>query len=141
MKILALMMTLGTLFQIVKLIIDEQIDMKKKQRTERLRDTMQETINHIIERCALAGGVTVDEIKAKNRKREIVIARQLAAYKIRKRFGNLVTWKRIASELNLKNHATVIHGFNAIESALQTNDQFVIPVMDRYNETEINQAA
>lgn len=52
----------------------------------------------------------------KTRKREIVYARQMAMYLIRKNLGSFIPLSEIGKKFGDKNHATILHGIRQIEN-------------------------
>ena len=67
-------------------------------------------------------GVTVDSLKAKTRKREIVVARQVAMY-FAKEYTNL-SLKSIGFHFGSRDHSTVIHALTAVSDQMDTDRKF-----------------
>ncbi len=66
--------------------------------------------------------VTVDSLKAKTRKREIVIARQVAMY-FAKEYTNL-SLKSIGFHFGNRDHSTVIHALTSVNDLMYTDRKF-----------------
>lgn len=72
--------------------------------------------------------VSVDEIKSKTRKKEIVIARQVAMY-----FAKIYTnhsLKVIGYHFGGRDHSTVIHAMHSVEDMIETDSRFKNSVED-----------
>jgi len=67
-------------------------------------------------------GVTIDSLKAKTRKREIVVARQVAMY-FAKEYTNL-SLKSIGFHFGSRDHSTVIHALTAVSDQMDTDRKF-----------------
>jgi chromosomal replication initiator protein len=66
--------------------------------------------------------VTVDSLKAKTRKREIVVARQVAMY-FAKEYTNL-SLKSIGYHFGNRDHSTVIHALTSVSDMMDTDRKF-----------------
>jgi chromosomal replication initiator protein len=62
--------------------------------------------------------VSFETLKSKTREREIVFARQLAMYLIKKRTG--LTFKKVGQLFN-RDHTTAIHAVTSIENYIETD--------------------
>jgi chromosomal replication initiator protein len=67
-------------------------------------------------------GVTVDSLKAKTRKREIVVARQVAMF-FAKEYTNL-SLKSIGYHFGNRDHSTVIHALTSVSDLMDTDRKF-----------------
>ncbi|MBX9851003.1 MAG: chromosomal replication initiator protein DnaA [Cytophagaceae bacterium] len=67
-------------------------------------------------------GVTVESLKAKTRKREIVVARQVAMY-FAKEYTNL-SLKSIGYHFGNRDHSTVIHALTSVSDLMDTDRKF-----------------
>ncbi|HEY8400847.1 MAG TPA: chromosomal replication initiator protein DnaA [Cytophagaceae bacterium] len=67
-------------------------------------------------------GVTVESLKAKTRKREIVIARQVAMY-FAKEYTNM-SLKSIGYHFGNRDHSTVIHALTSVNDLMDTDRKF-----------------
>lgn len=65
-------------------------------------------------------GFTAEKILERSRKRDIVFARQLIAYYLRKQCG--LTWSRIGIMLGDRDHTTAIHCVQAINDLIFSDD-------------------
>lgn len=79
------------------------------------------TTNRIIETVARHYGITVNEIKGKKRRKEIVNPRQVAMYLARELTD--LSFPKIGEEFGNKNHSTVIHAYEKIHEALTSNEE------------------
>lgn len=75
--------------------------------------TNDDVITTVAEKC----GVTTDAMKGRNRAQEIVMPRQIAMYLMREETG--ASLAEIGRALGGRDHTTVIHGIEKIESRLQ----------------------
>jgi chromosomal replication initiation ATPase DnaA len=73
-------------------------------------------------------GITRNRLMEKNRSDDLVIARYLVMYLLRKHTGS--GYKKIGAYFN-KNHATVIHGVRQIETAIKINDKTVLNLLQK----------
>jgi chromosomal replication initiator protein len=67
-------------------------------------------------------GVTVESLKSKTRKREIVVARQVAMY-FAKEYTNL-SLKSIGYHFGNRDHSTVIHALTSVNDLMDTDRKF-----------------
>lgn len=86
-------------------------------------------VNNIVSAVAEACGVTVEEITSLSRKREIVVARQLAMSEVRRQSG--FSTGAVGRIFN-RDHATVIYSCSAIEKAKSVHDPYLMGVLDNY---------
>ena len=78
-----------------------------------------------------ATALSINEIINGGRKREIVVARQIAMYLIRLHCGH--TLKSIGEMFNL-HHASVIHSIRSVTDGLLVNDQVTCDTLRKVNE-------
>ena len=105
-----------------------EIDMNKKRTF-----TRQEEAEMIIADVCRASEIEVDELKSKSRKREFVIARQIAVYLIVERFNHALTWSRIGKIVGI-HHSTAIHCHKVISQGIAVSDRLVMNIINRMNE-------
>jgi chromosomal replication initiation ATPase DnaA len=67
--------------------------------------------------------ITLDQIKSKSRKREHVLARQIAMVYFKEKTD--YSLKRIGSLFENRDHSTVIHAIQAIQNLLDTDKKFI----------------
>ena len=72
--------------------------------------------------------VTIELLKAKTRKREIVVARQVAMY-LAKEFTNM-SLKAIGYHFGNRDHSTVIHAISTVNDMMDTDQQFYATMQD-----------
>lgn len=65
-------------------------------------------------------GLTEDEILARTRRRDIVHARQLLIYALRKKYNH--SWSEIGRKIGY-DHTTIIHNYNTVSDYLSYNDE------------------
>lgn len=81
-------------------------------------------------------GVQENKVREKNRKKEVVIARQVAMY-----LSKVLTQsslKTIGLHFGGRDHSTVIHAFNSVEEDIKSNEQFKDTVNSIKNKIEIS---
>lgn len=78
------------------------------------------TPTRIIETVARYYGITVADIKGKKRRKEIVNPRQVGMYLTRELTD--LSFPKIGEEFGNKNHSTVIHAYEKIHDALESNE-------------------
>jgi len=66
-------------------------------------------------------GITIDQLREKTRKREIVIARYICFYIARN--NGLGSLKFIGKGLNNFDHSTILHGITLVDDLIQANDK------------------
>lgn len=102
----------------------------KSEKIMKKAQTMKFTIDEIVFSVSEITGVSVKQLKSKSRKREYVVPRQFAMYKIKKAF-NSMTWKSISGIFN-RHHTTAIYAFHEVESKLSVNDEYIKFLFDSY---------
>ena len=85
-------------------------------RTSKLQPT---SAKRIVDKVAKYYSLTPDELKSKSRVAHIKNARQVAMFLLQKELSLSTT--KIATEVGVKDHSTVMHGINKIESDLKLN--------------------
>lgn len=78
--------------------------------------------NHIVSAVANHYGVTVADMKSPSRKREFVMARQMAMYLIRVCTGYSLL--KIGQFFGDRNHATILHGIECITNLPPHDNQY-----------------
>jgi chromosomal replication initiator protein len=73
-------------------------------------------------------GVSIDLLKAKTRKREIVVARQVAMY-LAKEYTNM-SLKSIGFHFGNRDHSTVIHAISTVNDMMDTDAKFLTQMED-----------
>lgn len=97
------------------------IDMRKFFILYKDESSGPKTRPEIQQKAAELFGITVEELKSKTRKGEVVKARQLCMW-----YEKLNTKHSLASigfEYGGKDHATVLHAHKAIENMIETKDE------------------
>ena len=92
-----------------------------------LKDIVQEihtevSIDYIQKTVANHYGIASDDLKSKSRKKELVVARQVAMY-FSKQYTNH-SLKSIGHYFGGRDHSTVIHALQAVSNALDTEPHF-----------------
>lgn len=75
-------------------------------------------------------GVEVDEIISQSRKQDLVMLRYLCMYLSRKITFHSVT--HIGKVLGGRDHTSVLHGLERFQNLLQTKDDWVLVIWDKY---------
>jgi chromosomal replication initiator protein len=83
-------------------------------------------------------GVTIEQMKDKTRKREIVIARQVAMY-FAKEYTNM-SLKSIGSHFGGRDHSTVIHALTSVSDLMDTDKKFRATMQDLIKKIKIKSA-
>lgn len=81
------------------------------------------TIEEVAEKVTTCLFLSIDKLKEKNRKRELVIARQIVGYICTKLLSIPHTREAVGRYLDV-DHATVIHGNKAIANLIDTDPEF-----------------
>jgi chromosomal replication initiator protein len=81
------------------------------------------TIDWIQAECASHYNVTVTELKSRNRKKEIALARQSAMYLAK--MHTSISVKAIAEAFGGKDHSTVVHAAKSIDNKLKVDSNLV----------------
>ena len=96
-----------------------------------------DAMERIIEDVALVTNISVQEIKARRRKTEILLARQLSMYMIYetiyKKIPESVSLQQIRSHMG-KDHATVLHSVRVINDYIDTKNKHVMQILDVLND-------
>ncbi len=85
-------------------------------------DDMPLTIDDILDRVCRTYDVTVNAVKGRSRKKELVQPRQLAMYLANKYTNIPVT--RIGKLIGSRDHSTVLHGISKVEEAIVSDKAF-----------------
>ncbi len=93
---------------------------------EKFPDNKNNSLNSILKTIAKHCSVSIDEIKSKKRDKNIVMARQIAFYVLKKTTS--YSFQAIGSMIGGRNHTTVMHAFNKIDS-LKEQDYQVAPIL------------
>ena len=93
------------------------------------------SIEFIQQSCADYYGIQVEDLKAKTRKKEIVIARQVAMY-FSKEFTNH-SLKSIGYHFGGRDHSTVIHAVQAINDLMETDPSFRNAIQEQKKQFKI----
>lgn len=86
------------------------------------------TLNHILTLCAVAFGVSVEDIKGKCRKKEIVKARHAAAFLIKQH--TRLTLELIGEQLGGRDHTSILHAVNCVKDSIKCQDNHIYPYME-----------
>jgi len=88
------------------------------------QETVQITVDEITAIVCKYFDVTIEKVKAKTRKREIVLARQFAMYFTKLNTG--MSLSDIGKYFGGRDHTTVIHSRETIKDLIAGNNEFVI---------------
>lgn len=134
---LAITSTFFTIGIIANLIIQDLNQIDKQIKEESMKQSLNDGIKEIIERVEFVTGISFEMMKTRSRKREIVIARQVATYKLRSEFGEIMTWQRIADMFNQANHTSPIHGYKTVKNCIETKDPLISKVLENYESADL----
>jgi chromosomal replication initiator protein len=79
-------------------------------------------------------GIPPEELTNKRRDKKTVLARHVAIYLLREGYG--CSLSEIGKELGNRNHATILHGYDKVASALSTNPHLsdqIVEIRERLN--------
>jgi len=85
-------------------------------------------IDYIMKFVSEYFGVTIEQMKDKTRKREIVVARQVSMY-FAKEYTNM-SLKSIGSNFGNRDHSTVIHAIQSVNDLMDTDKKFNSTMQD-----------
>lgn len=105
--------------------IDMRLVERVLQRAVKM-DDMPLTVDDILERVCRHYEVTPNAVKGRSRKREFLLPRQLAMYLSRK-YTNIPA-SRIGRMIGSRDHSTVLHSIELIETRLKSDKAFVAEV-------------
>ena len=83
----------------------------------RVNKTQASTPHHIVSEVAKYYDLTLDEMRSKSRVRHIKDARQVAMYLLSEELS--ISTNKIAVEVGVKDHSTVMHGIKRIKDNLK----------------------
>jgi len=75
--------------------------------------------------------ITPEKMIGRSRVKEVVEARQLYYYIVKKVLRIGISLQHLANTLN-QNHATVLHGINNINNMIETKDQRILTLLNKY---------
>ncbi len=102
---------------------DITIDLAKNIVDKFVKNTKQElSIEYILKVSCDHFDVSVEMIKSKSRKREIVQVRQIAMYFSKKMTKNSLT--SIGAQIGNKDHATVLHSCKTVDNLIETDKRY-----------------
>ncbi len=81
------------------------------------------SIESVVKAVARNYSIAVSDLKSKNRNKELVIARQVAFYMMKKLTG--VSLQTMGESLGKRDHSTVFHALNKIEFLKKSNPSFL----------------
>lgn len=96
-----------------------------------IRITLKTDAERVIRDVAIRFGVSVKQVKSRSRKREVVDARHLAMYLIRK--SSKMSLKSIGEFFGSRDHTTVLHSLQSVQDQMDVDcdyNGFVIQLQD-----------
>lgn len=75
-----------------------------------------------VKKVCKQNGVTIEQVKGKSRKREIVDARFIIAYFLVKYYG--MTQEATAKKVKVKNHSSIFNAIKQVENLIITDQNF-----------------
>jgi chromosomal replication initiator protein len=108
---------------------DIDLDLAKQALSNIVQDIdVEVNIDYIQKYISTYFNVSIDLLKAKTRKREIVVARQVAMY-IAKEYTNM-SLKSIGCHFGNRDHSTVIHAISTVNDMMDTDIKFLSTMED-----------
>ncbi len=108
---------------------DIDLDLAKEALSNIVQDIdVEVNIDYIQKYVSNYFDVSIDNLKAKTRKREIVVARQVAMY-LAKEFTNM-SLKSIGYHFGNRDHSTVIHAITTVNDMMDTDAKFLSTMED-----------
>lgn len=108
---------------------DIDLDLAKQALSNIVQDIdVEVNIDYIQKYVSNYFDVTIENLKAKTRKREIVVARQVAMY-LAKEFTNM-SLKSIGYHFGNRDHSTVIHAITTVNDMMDTDAKFLSTMED-----------
>ena len=86
-------------------------------------------IDRIIKLVSSELGIKIADIKSKSRQKSTVFARSIAGYFLRHYMG--MSYAMIGKVLGNRDHSTIMHSLNRIESGLLKNNTEIVPVLKK----------
>lgn len=86
-------------------------------------------IDRIMKLVSIELGIKIADIKSKSRQKSTVFARSLAGYFLRHYMG--MSYATIGQVLGNRDHSTIMHSLNRIESGLLKNNMEIVPVLKK----------
>ena len=86
-------------------------------------------IDRIIKLVSTELGIKIADIKSKSRQKSTVFARSIAGYFLRHYMG--LSYATIGKVLGNRDHSTIMHSLNRIESGLLKNNREIVPVLKK----------
>lgn len=88
----------------------------------------------LVKECACqATGISIEQFDSRSRKREAVIARQMAmTYYVSNDISLTFSLEKIGKSFGGKNHATVCHAGKSISNLIETKNQEVVSYVSRF---------
>lgn len=130
---LAIICTAITIYKISELILQEEKTTNEMKTPEQIAES-------IIKKVSEVSGVPVHVIKSKTRKREIVVPRQVAQYLIYKRLYGIMKLDDMSALFN-QTHATLYNSYDSVINGINTNDRFVMPLIESFESKEESKSA
>jgi chromosomal replication initiator protein len=120
--------TLNDTVPTIALVADILSSQHKIHQIHRIKTSTQpmeqiKNMNQIIETVATYFHVTRDDLVGPVRKKDIMIARQVSMYLIRRELSH--SYEKIGSYFGGRNHTTVLHAYNSIEDRLKTDHRLI----------------
>jgi chromosomal replication initiation ATPase DnaA len=80
----------------------------------------------LVQKCCARLSCTLEELKQKTRKREVVQVRQIIALFLHKKYVGLISYKTIAVMIGYGDHSDFIHGKNTAKDLLTVGDDTMV---------------
>ena len=111
------------------------IVIKDKQKSD-MTIKNEKNIEEIISRVCAITGLSIDEIRSRSRKTELVSARQVIQWLICEDMARCkvyLDFTKIGMAVN-KHRTSVYPSIRRVNDAIQTNDKFIVAILNAYNQ-------
>ena len=135
MTALAIFCTILTLGMVTQEVIKNNRQINHEMKMKMLLPTINESADEIVNGVCEASGVTIEQIKSKSRKREIVIARQIIQFMIAEKYkeSNVeINHKLIGEKVN-RDRTGVYYSISQVEGAIKVRDRYVMDIINKYH--------
>ena len=132
---IAIFCTILTLGMVTQEVIKNNRQINHEMKMKMLLPTINESADEIVNGVCEASGVTIEQIKSKSRKREIVIARQIIQWMIAEKYKESkveINHKLIGEKVN-RDRTGVYYSISQVEGAIKVRDRYVLDIINKYH--------
>lgn len=91
-------------------------------------------INDLFKQVCIVISIEPEEMRRRNRKREVVICRHFFCYLVKEIFKERYTLKYIGEFLGCYDHTSVIHAVNNTKDLIETGEKDMVNILRQWNE-------